>query len=174
MLITPGRPINSTETATRVAMPCCDLSNQPLFCRGNLVPSSRANIKSTLQEHIHSIFTEENRKGGGPGRSSPLWSGSLQLPAVRRWPVVRPSTSQHSGLAAGSVHPAPTLGGCTQWARGSASNPLGFTTKGWSAGWGVVWSIRGSKKHGLLANLRFWHVLCVTGNSQSMGPLEVN
>lgn len=100
MLINPGRPINSTRTAARGAVPCC-----PLLCTEEASFPQVEQIVSQLQ-YMHTIFTEEKRMGGDPGRSSPLWSGSLQLPALRR---LHPSTSQHSGLTVCSGHPAPTL-----------------------------------------------------------------
>lgn len=139
----------------------------PALHGGNLVPSSGADIKST-SVYSFNLHGGELR-GRHPGRSSPLGGGvvsssgktpSLHVPA--------------SVPALCSLYPAPPWPpGREKWARGSAAKPLGFTTKWWSVEWGVVWRIRGSKKHGLLANLRFWHVLCVTGNLEH-GTLEVN
>lgn len=142
MLIIPGRPVNTTETAERATLLAVTQLTTPALLRGNLIPSSRAKIQPTLQ-YIHSAFIEEKRWGEVLGGNHYLRVIPLNFYEGEASLLVNPSASGRSVPAVCSVHPAPTL---VSWLgkEGIAGQGRGGARR-----------IRSIKKHGLLASLKF-------------------
>lgn len=110
----------------------------------------------------------EEKKGRGPGRQFPPQSRptgpSLSILALSTTGQLCASSIQPGHLAGkvGQQLSTQSLGFCYKVC------VVGLRGRGTELG-GWVMENTGSKKHGLLASPRFWHVLCVTGDSQGAG-----
>lgn len=144
MLITPGE-LGRKQKPKESFWPVVTWLTTP--CWGNPVLSSRARIKSTLQ-YIHSLFTEEKRKGGDAGGNQHLQRGSPQLSGVRRQPGEQ--SPQHPRAwgrvcvclcartcvyvcvcVQPALYPSPTLSHLVgKWVGALAPDPMGFATEG--------------------------------------------
>lgn len=114
---------------------------------------------STLQ-YIHSIFIEEKGRESWEVIITSEWFSASGSEKTACWSVPRHPSAQ-CVRSAQYIQRAPG-----HMVRKSGPEAQHLTP--WVLPQGG--RVRGSKKHELLANLRFWHVLCVSGDSQSMGP----
>ena len=139
----------------------------PALLRGNPISSRRANIKLTWQSlssllNLH--WGEKKGRGLEVIPTSEWFSSASRSEKTACWSTPRCPSPQR---CTPSTHPGHLVGKVGQQLR---TQSLGFPTRRAVGRGGRSWKMWSSKKHGLLASPRFWHVLCVTGDSQSMGP----
>lgn len=149
---------------------CCDPTNCPLLCSEE---TSFPPVEQLLSQ-LCIIFIQSplrRKERGRPwevitaqrpsrsprllGRSSQPASQPLHTQALRACSLLSTSSTHFRHLVKKS---------------GSVPSHLGFATRLWGRGGGGTRRIRGIKKHGLLARLGFWRVLCVIEDSQNLGP----
>lgn len=174
MLIIPGRPVNTTETAERVALLAVTQLTIPLLCSEETSFPQVAQILGQRCSMLiqSSLRRKERERPWEVITSSESFSSASMTGKPACWSTPQRPGAQCLRPAQYTQHP-PQSPGWEQWARSSVPNHLGFATRLCHKGAGVEVGgeeTKGHKKHGWLARLRFWHALCVIEDSQDMGP----